>query len=200
MRKRFFPSRVRSGPSFWRWHVRDHRENVFPYGEQGGQADQRAAQRRKTYRRQWQEIRIRCRQIKSCNWNLLASFVIPGLFAYGIVSVLVEFAPFIGRIALPRYFDPKLAQARPTTDMYVGVIIAILFWLAVSIGTWICLHWAFRAWTIPQLAQELLRHGLCASCRYPLRKLPVASDTCTICPECGAAWKLNAPLSERVSE
>lgn len=32
--------------------------------------------------------------------------------------------------------------------------------------------------------------GRCASCTYPLQCVPPASDGCTVCPECGAAWKI----------
>lgn len=35
-----------------------------------------------------------------------------------------------------------------------------------------------------------LKKARCASCLYPLHDLPLESDGCTICPECGAAWKL----------
>ncbi len=40
-------------------------------------------------------------------------------------------------------------------------------------------------------ASSLLAIDRCASCGYQLGKLPVEVDSCTICPECGAAWKLH---------
>lgn len=33
----------------------------------------------------------------------------------------------------------------------------------------------------------------CAGCWYPLNDVPTASDGCTVCPECGAAWRLTTP-------
>ncbi len=43
---------------------------------------------------------------------------------------------------------------------------------------------AVRAW---------LELGRCAACAYPLRSIPPDFDGATVCPECGAAWRLAAP-------
>jgi hypothetical protein len=50
----------------------------------------------------------------------------------------------------------------------------------------------------PMLTTALLRHASngvlaarrCPSCYHHLRLLPVEPDGCTICPGCGAAWRL----------
>jgi hypothetical protein len=34
---------------------------------------------------------------------------------------------------------------------------------------------------------------VCLACLYDLSGLPPEPDGCTVCPECGAAWKLDAP-------
>jgi hypothetical protein len=39
---------------------------------------------------------------------------------------------------------------------------------------------------------ELLRDGLCPACTYEILDLPLAPDRCTVCPECGAAWRLQS--------
>lgn len=192
------PSRVQSGPSIWGWKVRDHRGNVYPFGTKNAPSDRRAAARRKTYRRWWKEIRMGFRRMHRCDWNLLASVVLPGLVVYGAFVALAELASPLGRVLLPRYFDPKLAGTRAFNDTLVSIVLAILFWLVLFIGAWISWNWMIRRWTLPQFARAKLLQGLCASCRYPIRKLPVASDGCTICPECGAAWKLNSTISEEV--
>lgn len=41
----------------------------------------------------------------------------------------------------------------------------------------------------------LTRQHRCGCCRYQLRDLPVDPDGCTICPECGGAWKLRLASS-----
>lgn len=39
----------------------------------------------------------------------------------------------------------------------------------------------------------MLAAGLCASCAYAINEVRVQPDDCSICPECGAAWKLPHP-------
>lgn len=39
-------------------------------------------------------------------------------------------------------------------------------------------------------AKELTQRRMCGACGYSLLRLVEASDGCTVCPECGAAWKL----------
>lgn len=39
-------------------------------------------------------------------------------------------------------------------------------------------------------SKGLLERHLCPSCGYKLTALPIDPDGCTICPECGAAWRL----------
>jgi len=42
-------------------------------------------------------------------------------------------------------------------------------------------------------ADGFLRHNLCPACGYNLNGLPATDplgDSCTLCPECGAAWRL----------
>lgn len=38
--------------------------------------------------------------------------------------------------------------------------------------------------------------GKCATCLYHLEAIPAEADGCTVCPECGSAWKLPAPVNE----
>jgi hypothetical protein len=49
-----------------------------------------------------------------------------------------------------------------------------------------------RRLLVPRLAFKLRSLGFCASCGYDLRSLTPAPDGCTVCPECGAAWRLPA--------
>lgn len=41
-----------------------------------------------------------------------------------------------------------------------------------------------------EVAAELLRLGRCPSCAFLLTSTAPQPDGCTVCPECGAAWKL----------
>ena len=90
----------------------------------------------------------------------------------------------------------------PRMLILVGSI-ATLSFLGVAIPTLV--HWLFFVVTVPLgflslrffnvailkwQAGGLVAINRCASCGYNLQKLPAAEDGCTICPECGAAWKL----------
>ena len=39
-------------------------------------------------------------------------------------------------------------------------------------------------------ARIIVKHGYCASCGYSLANLTAADDGCTVCPECGSAWRI----------
>ncbi len=43
-----------------------------------------------------------------------------------------------------------------------------------------------------RLRSGMLRAGRCASCGYALKGIGAMEDGCTVCPECGGAWKLVA--------
>ena len=39
------------------------------------------------------------------------------------------------------------------------------------------------------LTHRLVEAGFCGQCCYPLDRIPPQADGCTVCPECGAAWR-----------
>ncbi len=74
-------------------------------------------------------------------------------------------------------------------------------------------HTAFVAWLIAIFSigplgwwarddnKRLARYWrLCAACGYHLRGLTSEPDGCTLCPECGAAWRLGEEATERRSD
>ena len=77
----------------------------------------------------------------------------------------------------------------------VGAVLlsAILILLLFSIGT-------LLAPSIRDEKQRQMSHSqqsrlvrCCAACAYPLGSVVSDEDGCTVCPECGAAWKLESP-------
>jgi hypothetical protein len=40
--------------------------------------------------------------------------------------------------------------------------------------------------------RAMTRAGLCPSCAYKIDELVPEPDGCTVCPECGAAWRMHA--------
>lgn len=59
---------------------------------------------------------------------------------------------------------------------------------------------SFRRFVASEIVVSRGAESRCFGCGYDLKEMHADADGCTVCPECGAAWKLNAPLSERVSE
>lgn len=123
--------------------------------------------------------------------TLIGSLVIVALLPLLIwrlcFSVLEQITP--SRFPLPESFLLVLALASAIVIGLTGLFLpyaAIWFW-----------SWRFgrRA-----LARSMLKRGFCPACKYAIATVHPKTDGCTVCPECGAAWKLNAPNSERVSE
>lgn len=79
------------------------------------------------------------------------------------------------------------------TLYFLGVVIPswinwIIFVVTVPLG-FLSLRF-FKVAVLKWQAGGLVVVNRCASCGYSLKELPPAEDGCTICPECGAAWKL----------
>lgn len=65
----------------------------------------------------------------------------------------------------------------------------LMFFLFAAASGW----WTYRA-MLPTRRMELIRRAMlryrrCPACAYRLSGLPLESDGCTVCPECGAAWR-----------
>jgi len=58
---------------------------------------------------------------------------------------------------------------------------------------WWTTRWAFPTGRLELIRKAMLLHRRCPSCAYKLVELPVGADGWTVCPECGAAWKLDVP-------
>jgi hypothetical protein len=70
----------------------------------------------------------------------------------------------------------------------------LIGWVGVATGAIILFvpgfwwHYTHRGGL--RMVAVLRKHCLCSCCGYDLRKTPIAGDGCTVCPECGAAWRL----------
>jgi hypothetical protein len=108
--------------------------------------------------------------------------------------------------------SPKVAAAGIlSTIALIPYIIALrLFVLAyLEHIPWASSHWYVAAfapapllwWWITRSGRQLTaraitRLGHCASCGYSLANLAPADDGCTLCPECGSAWRIPAAKDE----
>lgn len=115
--------------------------------------------------RQWR-ANAKNRPVVSRRTNKILVFWWVGLIcAFGVVALMILGVKF------------------PTWANSVFILIVLpLTILLTRIFIVICMRWQC-AW--------IVANGRCGSCGYDLAKLPIAEDGCTICPECGAAWKLH---------
>lgn len=79
-------------------------------------------------------------------------------------------------------------------DRWLGNLVFLGIPVAILAATLLALSWLDRRVIKPRLATFRLLRGLCAGCRYSIAAISPDPDGCTVCPECGAAWKLPGPL------
>lgn len=76
----------------------------------------------------------------------------------------------------------------PLTELQRGIIL-----YGVGVPAIVGIFWMIRRTVAPRFVRELAARGVCGSCFYPLTALRPEGDGCTVCPECGAAWRLPLP-------
>ncbi len=104
------------------------------------------------------------------------------------------------------------AELRAGTFGLRAVVCGVLLWVAFPVldtnnpPAWVWLTvlpvWAGIVWTLNRylarrgnprrthrIGSLLASHGLCPSCAYGLADLSPEADGCTVCPECGGAWR-----------
>lgn len=65
-----------------------------------------------------------------------------------------------------------------------------LFFLPIALAVWRIQLFRYRIALDIVTSWRIGRK--CLGCRYDLSRQESGFDGCTVCPECGAAWKLNA--------
>lgn len=65
----------------------------------------------------------------------------------------------------------------------------VILMVAVSMGQIVSMF-RYRA-MLEWFRDRRLHECMCGTCEYDLNGVRPESDGCTVCPECGAAWKLN---------
>lgn len=91
----------------------------------------------------------------------------------------------------PQMFMLFNTQSRTLPWFTAKVVFA---YLAVVLPASVAFIWTFvRMIKNPGVATHRLERRLCGSCCYSIDSLPSEQDGCTVCPECGAAWRLPLP-------
>lgn len=69
--------------------------------------------------------------------------------------------------------------------------LALYGFLFVFPGTVLGIEMARHGWRSPQYAIDAMKRvGRCPSCAYRIDGVTPEGDGCTVCPECGGAWRL----------
>jgi len=80
---------------------------------------------------------------------------------------------------------PRMLPSLMLAPTLKAIITAIVPFLPLPLFMWFLLHRSRH-----RIVRIVTRHGFCASCGYALADIPAAPDRCTVCPECGSAWRL----------
>jgi hypothetical protein len=145
------------------------------------------------------ELRQRARQNVSASagrryngWGRLLLMMVVTLV--GNVCVLVPLWALYVRFLMPQ-FIPSLASGAalapgrgPSLGWGIGMTVG---WM-VTVGfttTLASIPMARWYWN-PVIVEAVVREGHCGACGYPLPTAAAEHDGCTVCPECGAAWRV----------
>lgn len=82
------------------------------------------------------------------------------------------------------HFAPKLLAPFKLSPIVQGIAMGMWPFLALPPFVW----FLTRANRV-RIARTIVKHGYCASCGYSLAAIALAEDRCTVCPECGSAWR-----------
>lgn len=183
------PDRVRPAPfNLFRWDILDHRGSIV--GRNTKSTSDSQTQQKKHSVSTWMTTWDGPSQH---DVRLFALMVGPLVLGYAAVVLLGRAAHWAAVWLLPQYFG---AGKLTGSDLWIRIALSIGLYLGLAVIAWIAMHACYHRLLIPELARAALRRGKCASCSYPLADLQPATDGCTVCPECGAAWKLNGPDTE----
>lgn len=186
----FHPNPVRPAPfNFFRTSILDHRGRRMPWRSKHNNdaPGKPKSSRSKPERRE---------PFSKHDFRVSVFILVPLLLLLAAIQPFTRLASFAAKHLLPQYFGET---HRDHNDTLIRIAIVVAFyWLAAALA-WIAIWAWYHKMLIPELAHAMLRRGQCASCSYPIADLNPTPDGCTICPECGAAWKLNASTSKRAA-
>lgn len=114
-----------------------------------------------------------------------------------IVAFLITGLPFAVTMT---YINPiliGLAIGSSTPfDVFTMVSVMVFILYSFTFGGIMGGYLSLYAWRSPQHAiRAMTDAGLCPSCAYRIDEIGPEPDGCTVCPECGAAWRIQDPES-----
>ena len=115
----------------------------------------------------------------------------PALIAQraGRLRAMVVLRPFqllvLGEAFVVIVFGLSVAM-RPSSN-------SVLLWLAVTLSGAVVLRTMWARFQLTPRPKGVLRYRICPVCFYDLAGQEPESGASVVCPECGAAWRLETP-------
>lgn len=104
----------------------------------------------------------------------------PAQWAQGIVYGLIALPVLLAGSLLPPYIAFHLSM-----PWWARILVAIPGGVLPALAT----IFIIRRLAGQAMARDWARAGYCPSCGQDLTGTPADGDGCTVCPECGAAWR-----------
>lgn len=109
-------------------------------------------------------------------------FLLSGLF----FTIFMQLVNVLGDLGLAWYLGNARSQPFLDEGWFFQSVIHFLVYGGIMGAVF-----SRMTWRSPQHAKAaMFRAGLCPACVYQISEVPVDAEGCTICPECGAAWKI----------
>lgn len=83
------------------------------------------------------------------------------------------------------------------SDIWHDLVVMAALGSIMFVPMWLVFRQAAKQSKIPFAIIVCVRNSICPACGYNLKGLEPQDDGCTVCPECGAAWRLEDMNTER---
>ena len=109
------------------------------------------------------------------------------------LTFLITGVPFASLMIAWNWMVPLLTGGSTSVDYFSSRIQSQFWFHLIVFGGIMGGYFKLYTWRSAKAARRaMLRAELCVSCAYPLDGCQPEPDGCTVCPECGAAWRLKA--------
>lgn len=112
-----------------------------------------------------------------------AALALPPEFVWRLRAALVLFSASVYFSAVSGYRAVRAGTALTAWYTWTPVVQIAL----IGFTLWLLVRSARRH--DEQVVSGLLKAAMCPGCGYALGAIPPERDGCSVCPECGAAWK-----------
>ncbi len=106
----------------------------------------------------------------------------------GWVAALIALPAFFVTVLLLQPLSRAILGAPPSFEAW-RIALVVVGGAATGVVGPMVMILIGRRMIAGEIARFVVGAGACASCDYPLAGVPEAADGCTVCPECGAAWR-----------